>query len=268
MAHYLVGDIQGCFQPLRRLLDKVHFDPTCDHLWSVGDLVNRGPNSLETLRLLKSFGDHFRTVLGNHDLHFLAIAHGVAPAKKGDTVHDILDAEDRHELVTWLRHQPLLLENQHCLVVHAGIPHVWTLDQTRQYAREVEAVLSSQDPLPYLAKIYGNEPEIWSDQLSGGARWRVITNYLTRMRVCTPQGALNLSFKGTANEIPSGYAPWFEFHDTHSLENKTVFFGHWAALKSLCYRERFHALDSGCVWGQELTFYHLEERRRISCACG
>jgi bis(5'-nucleosyl)-tetraphosphatase (symmetrical) len=267
MTTYVAGDIQGCLKSLTRLMKKVNFDPAKDQLWSVGDIVNRGPKSLETLRFLKSLGERFQMVLGNHDLHLIALAYGVIPCKKGDTLNAVLSAPDRQELIDWLRQQPLIFKNDHHVLVHAGIPHLWTIAHAMELAHEVESVLQSADPAPFLREMYGNEPACWSDELTGNVRLRVITNYLTRMRCCKADGTLDLVFKGAANEAPKGFSAWFDHHLPLKKQNEHVFFGHWAALKSDSYHERFHALDSGCIWGGKLTFFAIEENKRITTEC-
>lgn len=267
MATYVVGDIQGCLKPLLFLMEKVKFDPLKDELWSVGDIVNRGSQSLDTLRFLKSLGGSFQMVLGNHDLHLIAVAYGVRPQKKGDTLGDILTAPDCPELIDWLRKQPLIFRQKNHVVVHAGIPHIWSIARAMELAGEVASALGGPDPMPFLRDMYGNEPPCWSDQLTGSTRLRVITNYLTRMRCCRNDGTLDLLFKGPANESPKSFLPWFNHYQPSSPKQENIFFGHWAALKSDTYHEKFHALDSGCVWGGQLTFYCTEDMRRITCKC-
>jgi len=267
MTTYVVGDIQGCLKPFLSLLEKVKFDPLKDELWSVGDIVNRGPQSLETLRYLKSLGGSFQMVLGNHDLHLIAVAYGVRIQKRGDTLNDIIAAPDCQELIDWLREQPLIFRKNNHVVVHAGIPHIWTITRAMALAREVESVLRSSNPSPFLCDMYGNEPDCWSDQLMGTTRLRVITNYLTRMRCCREDGGLDLLFKGSANESPKGFLPWFNHYSASSGSKENIFFGHWAALNPISYHEKFHALDSGCIWGGKITLYNLEEDRRITCNC-
>lgn len=264
MTTYVVGDIQGCLKPLTCLLEKVGFDPLKDSLWSVGDIVNRGPQSLDTLRFLKSLGNSFEMVLGNHDLHLLAVAYGVRSPKKGDTLDDILNAPDCQELIDWLRKKPLILRKKNLAVVHAGIPHIWSMSRAIELAREVESVLVGTDPTSFLREMYGDEPACWSDSLADNSRLRVITNYLTRMRCCKVDGTLDLSFKGPANESPPDFLPWF---DHINLFQENIFFGHWAALKAESYHKRFHALDSGCIWKGQLTLYSIEDMKRITCDC-
>ena len=265
MTDYAVGDIQGCLDPLLRLLDEVGFDPGCDRLFSVGDVVNRGPQSLETLRYLKSLGDAFEMVVGNHDLHLLAIAHGVRPPNPKDTLDEILAAPDREELLSWLQGQPLILQVGDSTLVHAGIPPFWTISEARTKADEVHSVLQSDRAGEYFSAMYGNQPDLWDEHLDGPARWRVITNYLTRMRFCDAQGRLNLTAKGTAEQPPAGYAPWFSFQ--RQAKNDHIVFGHWAALQGKVPGSNLHALDTGCVWGGNLRLMDLNSRQYHHTPC-
>lgn len=270
MSTYAVGDIQGCFDQLMRLLDKVNFDPTVDRLWSVGDLINRGPKSLETLRLAKTLGKAFTMVLGNHDLHFVAMATGAQKHGKKDTLQPILDDPDCRLFCDWLRHQSMLhLEKldteqgmQSFLMVHAGIAPGWTFKQARRYAAEVEAVLQSDKCNKFLNKMYGDEPDIWHDGLEGWERLRVITNYLTRMRFCNQETQLNLAIKTGPKTAPAGFKPWYEYQQLKT--SKCIVFGHWATLEGETNWPNVHALDTGCVWGRTLTALRLEDKQRYS----
>ena len=268
MARYAVGDLQGCFAPLRRLLDQVRFDPARDQLWSVGDLVNRGPQSLECLRFFAGLGDAARVVLGNHDLHLLAVAEGVEPAKRSDTLQDILAAPDRDELLGWLRRQPLLYCDSlgDYSMVHAGLAPQWTLARAQELADEVAAVLRSDSYPDYLRNMYGNHPDCWDDALSGPTRWRVITNYLTRLRFCDQRGVMDLRSKEGPETAPAGFMPWFEVPERRSAGSTNIF-GHWAALLGRAHRTDVFALDTGCVWGGQLTLFNLETREYFRCAC-
>jgi len=269
MRTFIVGDIQGCLKPLQCLLEQAGFDSGNDELWSVGDIVNRGPDSLATLRFLKSLGNRFRMVLGNHDLHLLAIAFGSKQARKGDTVSEILSAADRNELLDWLRHQPLLYRHNNAVLVHAGIPPLWSIEKAAALAGEVETVLRSDRAIEFFDAMYGNSPDCWNDELSGMERLRVITNYLTRMRVCRSDSTLDLSFKEGLDTMPAGFLPWFDHRSASKQDGDTdIFFGHWAALPAQTYHVRYHALDSGCVWGKQLTLYELATRKRFYCTCG
>lgn len=265
MAIYAVGDIQGCCDELVRLLDRIAFDPARDKLWLVGDLVNRGPGSLEVLRLVKSLGDSAITVLGNHDLHLLAVSTGAAELHRSDTLTPILDAPDRDELLYWLRHQRLLHAEDGYVLVHAGLLPGWTVKQAAKLAREVEAALRGDDYATFFARMYGNNPHGWDDGLTGYKRLRVITNALTRMRVCTPQGDMEFKFKGELHNIPEGYLPWFDVPGRASRD-ATVIFGHWSAL-GLMLRDDAVALDTGCLWGGPMTAIRLDDRELFQVAC-
>jgi bis(5'-nucleosyl)-tetraphosphatase (symmetrical) len=270
MATYAVGDIQGCYDQLMRLLDKVKFDPSCDKLWSVGDLINRGPQSLKTIRFAKSLGKAFTMVLGNHDLHFVAMATGATKHGKKDTLQDILDDPECSQFCDWLRQQPLLhrekLETekgiQTFLMVHAGIAPGWTFKMARRYAGEVETALQSDKYMKFLSKMYGDEPDIWHDGLESWERLRVITNYLTRVRFCNGETRLNLAIKTGPKTPPEGFKPWYEYQQLK--KNKIILFGHWATLEGETNWPNVHALDTGCVWGRMLTLLRLEDKQRFN----
>jgi len=269
MTLYAVGDLQGCLAPLQCLLERVNFNPQQDKLWLTGDLVNRGSKSLETLRFLYKMRDSIQTVLGNHDLHLLAVAHNRSNLKRSDTLDDILNAPDRDRLLNWLREQKLLHhdEQRKLTLVHAGIPPQWSLKKALKRAAEVEAVLRDDALLPaYLDDLYGNEPSQWDKKLKGTARLRLITNYFTRMRFCTAEGRLELSAKGDAGYAPPGYAPWFS-HPARKMRGQTILFGHWAALQGRCDEPCVEALDTGCVWGGSLTLLNVDSGGRIGCSC-
>jgi bis(5'-nucleosyl)-tetraphosphatase (symmetrical) len=258
MAKYAVGDIQGCLDPLLKLLDKVSFNPAFDQLVAVGDLINRGPKSLQTLRFCKDLGDSFKTVLGNHDLHLLAIAHGVRAPTSKDTLDEILTAPDRHELLAWLQQQPLMLNIDDFTIVHAGIPPIWSVHRAQALALEVSTVLQSERSGDYFNNMYGNYPLRWSEDLQGPDRWRVITNYLTRMRLCTADGDLDLESKDLC-QTQGRYAPWFDHGNRPTVNNKIIF-GHWAALEGRNCGANLYALDTGCVWGGPMRLMDLESR--------
>jgi len=265
MATYAVGDIQGCGLELQQLLDHMHFDPMQDKLWLVGDLVNRGPDSLQVLRLIKSLGDSAITVLGNHDLHLLAVAAGTAELHHTDTLDEVLNAPDRDELLFWLRQQRILhAENGHVLV-HAGLLPQWSVEQAAVLAGEVEAALRGDDYATFLARMYGNAPHGWDDGLVGHKRLRVIVNAFTRMRICTPQGEMEFRFKGEVEHIPPGYVPWYEAPGRNSRD-ATIIFGHWSAL-GLKVEPRVIALDTGCLWGGPMTAIRLEDRTLFRVPC-
>ena len=267
MSVYAIGDVQGCFDSLMRLLDVIDFDERRDRLWFVGDLVNRGPQSLATLRFVKKLGDRAVTVLGNHDLHLLALATGVRALKSSDTVQDVLKAPDREALLDWLRRRPLMHVDVSTgfAMAHAGIPHIWSLEFALARAREVEAALARDDFASLFGGMYGNNPACWNDELVGIERLRTIVNYLTRMRLLDAVGELELTFDGPVAAIPagSGFAAWFEFY-RNAPPRLPLVFGHWAALNGECDVERLYALDTGCVWGNRLTALRLGDRERFS----
>jgi bis(5'-nucleosyl)-tetraphosphatase (symmetrical) len=260
MTDYVVGDLQGCLEPLLKLLDRVQFEPTTDRLIATGDLINRGPQSLETLRFCMGLGSAFKTVLGNHDLHLLAIAHGIRKPTPKDTLDEILSASDRDELISWLQQQPLLLSIDHYTIVHAGIPPNWTLSTARTLAAEVEQVLRSDEAQSYFQGMYGDQPASWSDDLNGQARWRLITNYLTRMRYCTASGQLELEAKTAPDqqdaELTAKFAPWFSYPTRKAVGDKIIF-GHWAALEGKYLGNNLFPLDTGYVWGGAMRLMNL-----------
>jgi len=269
MATYAVGDLQGCLEPLKCLLGQVAFDPARDTLWLVGDLVNRGPQSLETLRFLYGIRDSLVCVLGNHDLHLLAAGHNIERLKKTDTLREILQAPDGSQLLEWLRQQKLMHydEQRNIALVHAGIPPQWSLRKALKCAAEVEEVLRDDNRLtPYLDGMYGNEPLKWDNDLKGVTRLRVITNYFTRMRFCTSEGKLDLKGKEGVDTAPPGYAPWFTYKERKTRDVKIIF-GHWAALEGRCDQPGIFALDTGCVWGGSMTLMNVDTLERIQCQC-
>ncbi len=269
MTTYAVGDLQGCLDPLLCLLDEVKFRPGRDRLWLVGDLVNRGPQSLETLEYLYDNRDHVVAVLGNHDLHLLAYAYGYRKASRGDTLAPILESPRRDKLLSWLRTLPLMHWDEALgyAMVHAGIAPQWSLKQALSYSAEVSAALQDNDRLTqYLSSMYGNEPAIWDKKLEGMTRLRVITNYFTRMRFCSAQGQLELSNKGDPTHGPEGFKPWFEYYLANP-KNPRVIFGHWAALNGDTGSTKAIGLDTGCVWGNEMTLICLDDGRRWQCHC-
>ena len=265
MAIYAVGDVQGCFAELARLLEDTRFDPAADKLWLVGDLVNRGPGSLEVLRLVKSLGDSAITVLGNHDLHLLAVAEGVAELHRTDTLDEILSAPDRDELLHWLRNQRLLHAQDGYVLVRAGLLPQWSVAQAESLAREVETALRADDFATFLERMYGNVPHNWDDSLTGYKRLRVIVNAFTRMRICTKEGEMEFKFKGEVGNIPAGYLPWFDVPNRASRK-ATVIFGHWSAL-GLLHRKNVIALDTGCLWGGPMSAIRLDDSHLFQAAC-
>jgi bis(5'-nucleosyl)-tetraphosphatase (symmetrical) len=265
MAIYAIGDLQGCFAPLEKLLAEVSFDGSRDRLWFVGDLVNRGPQSLACLRFVKSLGASAVTVLGNHDLHLLCVAAGVERARSRDTLDEVLGAPDRDELLNWLRHRPLMHVEGPYALVHAGLLPSWEVPRARALAGEVEAVLQGPSYRRFLGELYGDEPDCWEDSLAGADRLRVIVNAMTRLRVCDRDGAMVLSFKGEPGETRGACIPWFEMAGRASAAY-TVICGHWSAL-GLRVSERIVSLDTGCVWGRSLTAVRLSDRRVYQVRC-
>jgi bis(5'-nucleosyl)-tetraphosphatase (symmetrical) len=264
MAFYAIGDVQGCREALEDLLHHIQFDAQRDHLWFAGDLVARGPDSLGVLRLVKSLGASAKTVLGNHDLHLLAVHYGIRPAKPNDRTQAILEAPDRHELMQWLRQQPLCLYHADfdAVLTHAGIPPGWSLHNTLERAAEVESVLKSDRITDFLAQMYGNEPDYWDENLKDMARLRVITNFLTRLRLIDANGHMDFTFKEELAHSPEGLFPWFT-QPNPALKTRLILFGHWAAIKGETQSSRFIGLDTGCVWGGHLTAYRLEDGKRF-----
>jgi bis(5'-nucleosyl)-tetraphosphatase (symmetrical) len=269
MAVYAIGDIQGCYDELLELLATLHFNRQCDRLWFVGDLVNRGPKSLETLRFVRGLGPAAVTVLGNHDLHLLAAAHGIRPDNiADDTLEPILAAPDREALIDWLRCLPLLHYDDELgyLMVHAGLPPQWDLMLAQRCAGEVEAVLRGDRLESFLSRMYGNKPRQWSGQLDGWDRLRFIVNCFTRMRFCDRHGRLELKSSGPPGSQPEGYYPWFEI-PARASGNLNIIFGHWSTLRP---RDipGVYPIDSGCLWGGQLTALRIDTRpERIELPC-
>ncbi len=261
MATYAIGDVQGCYDELVDLLDRIAFDPAVDRVWLTGDLVNRGPNSLGVIRCVKKLGDAATTVLGNHDLSLIAAAAGHRRRRKRtkrDGIDEVLDAPDAGELVEWLRHRPLVHHEGEHVLVHAGVLPPWSADDVAARAREVEVMLRGGDWRELCANMYGDEPSAWHESLSGWERLRLTINACTRMRFCSPSGELELKANGGADAAPDGYAPWFRVKDRAAADT-TVVCGHWAMLGLHMAPNVLH-LDSGCVWGGSLTAVRLEDR--------
>lgn len=270
MAVYAIGDVQGCLDELQRLLDRLRFAPAADRLWFAGDLVNRGPQSLETLRFIRALGERAVSVLGNHDLHLLAISRYADRLKARDTLLPILEAPDRDALLDWLRQRPLFHHDATLgySLVHAGLPPQWDLDQALACSREVEAVLRDDTRCgDFLAHMYGNQPDTWSAQLTGHDRLRFIVNACTRLRYCTPEGRMEFRHSGPPGSQPPGFLPWFEVPGRAS-RGLNILFGHWASLGTAT-GPGIHPLDTGCVWGHQLTALRLDtdtpERISIDC---
>ena len=265
MATIAIGDVQGCYDQLMRLLERAGFDERRDTLWFVGDLVNRGPQSLETLRFVQGLGARAITLLGNHDLNLLAVAAGVRKPHRGDTNDAILAAPDREELLTWLRHRSMMHAGGGYAMVHAGLLPQWSIGQALALAGEVEAALRGPEHRELLKRMYGNEPLRWRDDLAGYDRLRIIVNALTRMRLAAADGTLELDHKLGLDTAPAGYYPWYDVPGRVSRGTPIVF-GHWAAL-GLLVREDAVCLDSGCVWGRALSALWLEDRRLFQLEC-
>jgi bis(5'-nucleosyl)-tetraphosphatase (symmetrical) len=265
MATYAIGDVQGCFEELTALLGTIGFDRNRDRLWFVGDLVNRGPASLATLRFVRDLGERALTMLGNHDLHLLAVAHGFAKLRADDTLAEVIAAPDRDSLLEWLRHRPMLHVETNHVLVHAGLLPQWEISKAKALAEEVEAELRGHRYLEFLSHLYGSRPDRWSEGLRGMERLRVIVNAMTRLRFCTAEGVMEFSSKGESEASPPGYFPWFEIPGRKSA-NHTVICGHWSAL-GLRIAPNLIALDSGCVWGGALSAIRLEDRRVYQVPC-
>ncbi|MGA9851368.1 MAG: symmetrical bis(5'-nucleosyl)-tetraphosphatase [Gammaproteobacteria bacterium] len=258
MAIFAIGDIQGCHDELRRLLDRITFNPAEDTLWLTGDLVNRGPKSLDVLRFVKNLGERAICVLGNHDLHLLALAAGQDKHKTADTLDAVLTAPDRDELLNWLRHRPLLHHDATLgyTLIHAGLPPQWDLETATACARELESALRGDDYREFFAHMYGNQPTRWSSELKGMERLRFIVNCFTRLRYCTADGILDLASKGVPGTQPAGFIPWFEVPGRTSAKLH-VLFGHWSTLGDVK-GHNVYPLDTGCVWGGRLTALRLD----------
>lgn len=260
MATYAIGDVQGCYEPLQRLIQHIRFNPTTDRLWFVGDLVNRGPDSLAVLRLIKQLGDRAIAVLGNHDLFLLSVAENIVRLRPEDTLQSILDAPDRNELLTWLRHQRLFYREGAFAMVHAGLLPQWSVDEAEKLAREVEASLQGPDYRNVLRALYPSKHLQWSPDLTGPTRLATIIKVLTRLRACSTDGRMESSFNGPPERIPPGYLPWFKVKNRQHGNTNTIICGHWAALGLHC-EARLLAIDSGCVWGRKLTAVRLEDQQ-------
>ncbi|MDP3273119.1 symmetrical bis(5'-nucleosyl)-tetraphosphatase [Limnobacter sp.] len=268
MANYVIGDVQGCLDSLLKLLDKVRFNPQLDILWFAGDLVNRGPRSLDTLRFVRGLGQQAHTVLGNHDLHLLALWYSSGRSHESDTIAEVVSAPDGEELVNWLRSQPLALRlpptqntlNQ-ALLTHAGILPQWSFDDALKLSNEVQLVLAGPDWQAFMAELYGNKPNRWDPELQGFDRLRLIVNVFTRMRMVRDDGKIDFKYKLEPADAPPELKPWFEFEREFSGEGPIVF-GHWSTLGQLKNKAGY-CLDTGCVWGGQLTALRLEDEAII-----
>ena len=258
--NYLIGDLQGCCDALERLLARIGFSPSRDHAYFLGDLVNRGPASLATLRRLQGLGSAATCLLGNHDLHLLAVAYGVSPAGRSDTLDDVLQAPDRAALIDWLRHQRMAVHAHGWLMVHAGVVPQWDLATTLQLAAEVEQRLRGDGLVDFFRLMYGDEPRRWHDGLAGVERWRFVINVLTRIRFCSADGTLDLKTKEGAGAAPAGTYPWFDVPGRLTAGVPTAF-GHWSTL-GLINLPDLLSLDTGCVWGGQLTAVRVDDAER------
>ncbi|MFN4368405.1 MAG: symmetrical bis(5'-nucleosyl)-tetraphosphatase [Acinetobacter sp.] len=268
--NYVIGDVQGCFEALKALLKEIQFDAEQDFIWFAGDLVARGENSIAALRFIKKLAEQgaAATVLGNHDLTLLAYARGIKPVKEKDNVRDVIDAIDSDDLIDWLRKQPMcLFPNEQTVLTHAGIPNIWSAEKTAQLAQEVEAIIAHDDLEvldDFLKEMFGKEPALWSDQLQGHERIRCIVNYLTRMRLTDVEGRLEYSFKDALDDpMPEGFKPWFEF-ESQAAQTHQILFGHWAALNSKTISNKIQNVDGGCVWGNQLMAFRLEDQQMFA----
>jgi len=271
LATYAVGDLQGCLDPLKALLERIDYAPTEDRLWFAGDVVNRGPQSLEALRFVRDLGDGTITVLGNHDLNLLAVAAGARKQHRKDTLAPILEAHDRDELLDWLRRRPVMHRDEELgfSLVHAGLPPQWDLEEAQARAKELELILRGDECGKFFTQMYGDEPAKWKDSLEGWDRTRFITNCFTRMRYCDAGGRLSLDDKGPLGSQAAGLMPWFDVPGRKSAGQR-ILFGHWAALRLPLEKDpanRVYHLDTGCVWGERLTALRLEDRQFFSVPC-
>lgn len=267
MATYAIGDVQGCYEELLELLDTIKFDEQNDRLWFTGDIVNRGPGSLEVIRLIKRLDAVM--VLGNHDLHLLAIASGKAKLRKKDTLDTVLNAPDAAGLLSWLKTRPLLYRDGKAgiTLIHAGLPPQWTISQAADYAHEVEQTLQGESAAEFFAHMYGDQPEIWSEDLRGWDRLRFITNCFTRLRYCSPKGRISMQEKGPPGRQTGSLMPWYQVSGRQSATD-TIIFGHWATIRLGTKQDfksaRVHALDTGCVWGGMLSAMRIEDEKYFS----
>ncbi len=271
MSTYVVGDIQGCLSALKCVLKKISFNPDKDVLWSVGDIVNRGPKSFKTLKFLYERRDNVVMVLGNHDLHLLAISAGVRKPNRKDTLKKILNSQDRDSMLDWLRKRPLIHHEHNHTMVHAGIPPGWSIDEAKVFAGEVESALRGRNADNFLQGMYGDYPNSWSNDLKGVERLRLITNYLTRMRYCTEDGELDLIEKGPLKKRQKTIRKrkldaWFA-HEKRKTSKDKIVFGHWASINGQTNSSNAIGLDTGCVWGGKLSLYELESGLTINCDC-
>lgn len=261
MATYAIGDIQGCYDGLQRLLEHVDFNPSDDYLWLVGDIINRGPHSLKTLRFIKALDSRATMVLGNHEIYALAAFHNIVSHDPNNTFYEIFKAANCDELLHWLRHRPLAHfdASHNALMVHAGVPPIWSLNETLGYSKELEEALRSDDYVTLIREVFGNHPTEWTENLQGWRRYRYLIDGLTRIRFCTPQGTLDVKTKGGLDDAPTGYYPWFHCPQRKPIEADIVF-GHWSTLGGYI-ENNLYGLDTGYIWGGSLTALRLEDKK-------
>lgn len=268
MATYVIGDVQGCYSFLQRLLEKLKFSPDEDTLWLTGDLVNRGPESVQTLNFVRGLGQKAITVLGNHDLALLALSVGAIQARSKDTFTEVLEADNADDLILWLRNLPMIVKDDSLgfVMAHAGIYPLWTIDQAIKYGEELSQTLRSEQFTDYMHHMFGQEPSTWDEALTGWDRLRFITNAFTRMRYCTIHGSLDFKSKNNPKKNTTQTIPWFMYPNPQFGDQKIIF-GHWAALEGNCPKPNIFALDTGCVWGRCLTALCLETKQRFHIDC-
>lgn len=260
MATYAIGDIQGCYEEFSRLLDLIDFRESRDRLWLLGDLINRGPDNLSVIRRVMAMGDAAITVFGNHDLHFLAVHRGGHSPGRNDTFSDLLESKHVSDISDWYRHRVFFHRDKELgyVMAHAGVPHLWGAKQALALAAEVEDVIRGAKCEAYFKQLYGDEPDVWNEKWEGMERWRIITNYFTRMRLIDEKGMLNFSHKGSLEDAPPELSPWFTLRSKNPLKQK-ILFGHWAALEGHTGEDCIIGLDTGCVWGRSLTSLRLDD---------
>lgn len=263
MATYAIGDIQGCYQSFTKLLKKIEFNPLKDRLWIAGDMINRGPDSLATMQYIMDHQQQIQCILGNHDLHFLAVAHECHTINSKDTFDDILNSSLKDEIVAWLTKQPLAVyeANFDTLMIHAGLPYNWSAQDALNYAQQVSTKIQSPSRYQFYLAMYGDQPARWDRDIQGLDRLRFITNALTRMRYCHADGSLELFAKSSPGTQNEHLIPWYELQNNHYRGE--IVFGHWASLQGKSSIENIHALDTGCVWGGSLTALRLEDKKRF-----
>lgn len=261
MTDYAIGDIQGCYDELQTLLELIEFDSSQDRLWLVGDIINRGPHSLKTLRFVKNLGNRAITVLGNHEIYAMAAFHNIVHYDPGNTFYEIFEAPDCDELLHWMRHRPLLYyeKENNAVMVHAGIPPVWNLHDALNYARELETALRNDQYVTLLREVFGNHPTYWDQHLQGWQYYRYLIDGLTRIRFCTPTGTLDVKSKGGLRDAPEQYYPWFQVPGRKKISTDIIF-GHWSTLKGHI-KPPLYGLDTGCIWGGPLTALRLNDKK-------